>query len=512
MYRSGILKAVLVFVLALLAACGSGATPTAAPRPVGVSTATPGDLAAPVVVSPPDVSTAPLQTQGETDLALDRLQVIQAVIDEPLVLGKDTVVRAFLSSSGTGRFETTLDVTFEGKTFSQSAVVEGKQTIVDVYVGTPAQFGAAITAAEIKPTGAVVDPDPSNNAKTMTLPTIRTAEKITAYFLPVDWTPEQRERYNFDQSFPKFVRDNSEFLHGTYPLADDQIVVDYTMVPHMLTASEKRLATNTGSQDNAALHLLYASISLAARRRSPDATLVVGVLPPGWFAKHGSPSTLGMALNDVTGTVTAQYVLSDASTSAHELAHLYWLYEDYDYAVDPARPFTWLDRPGFFVLHKEFLDPTSKQIATFLSSYAPDKPFWVDTRTYEYLLAKFTLEQGGEVSEPLVLAATLARQVETNGEAFPSRYSAGYQRFEPHQAIYLSVAAAGMSGIETLEARWYAGNRQLFVDEAQVKVGNGWYSFSRYDRQGMAEGQYRVDVYLDGKQVKTARFEVKASK
>lgn len=501
----------LLVAAAGLMGCSNAASPPSAVRRATPPAETPGDLGALPEVTVP-TSPGPVQTEGKTDLSLDKLLVIQAVEDEPLVLGKDTVVRAVVGSSGTGKFGTTVTVTFEGKTLSQAAVVEGKASTVDVLVGSATRFGSETISAEVEPNGAVTDPDTSNNSKSVTLPTIRTAEKITAYFLPVDWTPEQRDRYNFNDSFPKFVQNNSEFLRGTYPLADDQITVDYTLTPHMLTANEKRLATNTGSQDIATLHLLYASISLAARRRSPGATLVVGVLPPGWFAKHGATGTLGLALSDVTGTVTTQYVLSDASTSAHELAHLYWLYEDYDYSIDPARPFTWIDRPAFFVQRDEFLDPTTQQVPTFLSSYAPDKPFWVDTRAYEYLMAKFTLESGGEVSEPLVLAATLARQVEADGQAYPSRYSAGYQRFEPRQAVYLSVAAAGMRGGEDLEARWFEANKQVFVDHAQVKPGGGWYPFSLYNKSGLPEGQYHVNIYLDGKLVTTAKFEVKASK
>lgn len=453
-----------------------------------------------------------VKRQASTDLSLDDLIVTQAVYGEPLIYGKDTIVRAVVASSAAGAYDVKVTVDFDGSSFNRTTRVEGKRT-VDIPVGRPTRLGTQVVTATVEPMGEITDDELSNNSKTVRLVVVRPAENISAFFLPVDWTPEQMERYNFREMFPQFVQDNAEFLRGTYPLGADQIEVDYTLTPHMLTANEKRLANSQGETDVLSLHLLYASISLAARRVRPEVTLVIGVFPPGWFAKHGNPSALGLALSDVNGTVTAQYVLSDASTSAHELAHLYWLYEDYDYAVNPPRPFTWIDRSGYFVQRGEARDISGgAQIPTFLSAYAPDRPFWVDTRIYEYLMAKFTVGKGGQVGEPMILAATLARQVEPDGKNYPSDYAAGYQRFESKQTVYVAVAAADMRGGETLQARWYQGNRNVLTDELTVKAGSAWYAFSLRNRKGMPEGKYRVEIYLDGHLVKTSNFEVKRGK
>lgn len=454
------------------------------------------------------VASAYAQTSG--DLALDDVIVTQAVNGEPLILNKDTVVRAVVSAPAP--MDVKVTVNFDGKEFTQTKAVSGNQAPVDVFVGAPTQFQTQSIDVRVEPQGEIGDPDLSNNKRTVTVPMVKPNEKIIAYFLPVDWTDEQRQRYNFDTEFPKFVQENATYLRGTYPLAADQIVVDYTPVPHMLAANEKSLSNNEGDFDSISSHLLYASISLAARRLKPDATLVVGVFPPGWFAAHGNKSALGLALSDVKGTVTAQYVLTDATTSAHELAHLYWLYEDYDFSIKPSRPFTFVDRPGYFVQKQAPEDVSdSKKIPTFLSAYSPERPSWVDTRAYEYLTAKFTIETGGEVSEPTMLAATISKQVEPDNKNYPSDYAAGYQRFEPKQTVYVSAGAAGMRGGESLEARWFQGDTQVLTDKKTLDPGNAWYAFSIRNRSGMPEGLYHVDLYLDGKPVKTGKFEVKSS-
>jgi hypothetical protein len=152
------------------------------------------------------------------------------------------------------------------------------------------------------------------------------------------------------------------------------------------------------------------------------------------------------------------------------------------------------------------------EIPTFLSAYSAEKAFWVDSRIYEYLMAKFVIDKGGAVSEPTLLTATLARQVEPDGLDFPSDYSAGYQRFEPKQTVYLSIGVADMAGGETLEVRWFQGDRQVFQQSKPVEAGDGWYSFSVRNRNGMPQDKYKVEVYLDGELEKTRTFEVKSSK
>ncbi|MBI4674233.1 MAG: hypothetical protein HY741_21525 [Chloroflexi bacterium] len=498
-------------VIGVLFGCGAAQTTASgvnAPAVVGATSNKAIDLTGDAAARK---SSAVAQTQGGSDLSLDRVLVTQAVYDEPLIFNKDTVVRAVVGYTGAGTVDARVTVEFDGKTFTETKPVQGKQTVIDVFVGAPQNFQTQTVTARVEAAGESSGDDPANNSKSVTLEMVKPNETITAYFLPVDWTTEQRQRYNFAVSFPKFVQDNAIYLRGAYPLSKDQITVDFSSVPHMLSANEKHLANNQGDTDVVSQYLLYATISLAARRLKPDATLVVGVLPPGWFAAHGKRGALGMALRDVKGTVTGQYAVTDPTTSAHELAHLYWLYEDYDYSIDPPRPFTWLDRSGYFVEAKlpEEISP-DKKIPTFLSSGAPDQAYWVDTRAYEYLTAKFTIQPGGQVTAPMILAATMARQIDPD-KNYPTEYSAGWQRYEPKQTVYVSVGAADLRGGETLEARWFNGDQQVFKDAKTTQAGSAWYAFSLRNSNGMPEGNYHVDIYLDGKLVKTSKFEVKSS-
>lgn len=503
-----------LIVLAALLGCGA---PTALDEPTlqvagaQLGNAPAQNLAASHIASGEN-GAASLHAQGSADLSLDKIIVTQAVEGEPLIWNKETIVRAVIGSSDAGPHEARVTVEFDGKTFTETKPVQGKQTVVNVFVGAPQNFQTQTIKVRVEAVNGASDANVSNNAQSVTVPMVKPSEKIIAYFLPVDWTAEQRNRYNFDASFPKFIKENEIYLRGVFPLPQDQVQIDYSNVPHMLAANEKRLANNQGDNDAISSHLMYATISLAARRLKPDATMVIGVLPPGWFAAHGSRSTLGMALADVKGTVTAQFALTDATTSAHELAHLFWMYEDYDYSISPSRPFTWLDRSGYFVekrVPQEISD--SKKIPTFLSAYSPDAPGWVDTRIYEYLTAKFTIEGNGQVTEPLILAATMARLLEGDDKNYPSDYAAGWQRYEPKNTVYVGVGAAGMRGNENIEARWFMGDQQIFKENKTAKPGNAWYGFSLRNKNGMPQGNYRVEIYLDGNLAKTSKFEVKGS-
>jgi len=126
-------------------------------------------------------------------------------------------------------------------------------------------------------------------------------------------------------------------------------------------------------------------------------------------------------------------------------------------------------------------------------------------------MARFTINENGAVTEPLILAATMANQIEPDGKNYPSDYAAGFQRFEPDQTIYVSVGAAGMKGGETLEARWFNGNQQIRVAKETTKPGSAWYAFYIRNKNGLDEGAYRVEIYLDGQLTKTSKFEVKSN-
>lgn len=445
---------------------------------------------------------------SQTDLAIADLIVTQAVNDEPLIVGKPTLVRVVVKAPDGASTQAQVTVDFGGETYSATETITPPSTTVDINVDPPSAVAPVVVNAQVQPAGDLTDPDPSDNSKSATLAVVQPNQKIEAYFLPVDWTPEQMQRYDFPASFEKFVREQGDFLRGAYPLGVDQITLDYSVVPHMLAADEKRLTNSQGDEDIPAEHLLYASIALAGRRLAPGATLIVGIFPPGWFAQHGDPGTLGLSLRDVPGTVTDQYLPGQPLVTAHELAHQFWLYEDYDYSVKPPKPFTYIDRPGYWVQQRvPEISTGSKRIPTFLSASNPGVSYWVDTRIYEYLMAKFTIGTSGQTSGPLVLSATMARGIEPGN--YPSNYAAGFQTFAPKQPVYCSVAAANVQAGQTLEARWFLNNSSVKTERQTTQAGSAWYAFALSNRRGLAEGSYRVEIYLDGQLVKTSLFTVK---
>ncbi len=446
---------------------------------------------------------------GEVDLAVTELSLVQAVSDEPLVLGKatDARVRVTLPSSENVNAKVTLDV--KGKTFERTARLVGPQATVMLRIDEPRRLEPVTAKVSISPLAPVTDLNPANNSKTVTYQTVQTAEKVVAFFLPVDWTPEDQSRFNYNETLKKYVQGAADFFVGAYPLATDQIIVDFTMTPHVLTTFEKTLVDSAGKFSYRNALALYGSISIAGRRYRPDADIIVGVLPPDWFKNHGQPKTLGLTLMAVKGTVTGQFDPNEMTTAAHEVGHLYSLYEDYDFAVKPPRPGVEILVPGYWVQHEQELANTpSRKLWTFMSSGSKQVLYWTDRRIYDYLLAKFAL-RGGTASAPLILAATMAWDVEKEG--YPAEYSAGILRFEPTQPVYCSVAGIALKAGSRLEVKLYRGNTLVKTDNQTAVAGNKWYVFLIADANTLKQDKYRVDVYLDGQLTQSNQFEIKAS-
>ncbi|MCX7840690.1 MAG: hypothetical protein N2559_14745, partial [Anaerolineae bacterium] len=270
---------------------------------------------------------APAWQVSEVDLGLGAVSVFQAVRDAPLVLGKATAVRVMITLPTNVSVDAKIALDVNGKLYERAVELLGPQMIVIMRVDEPRVLAPVVIKATVMPTGLVRDPNPANNTRTATYQTVQTVEKIVAFFLPVDWTPEEQSRHNFNVTYPKYVQDASDFFIGAYPLATEQISIDSMMTPHVLTPFEKTLVDSTGKSSYRNLLALYGSIAIAGRRYRPDAIIVVGIVPPGWFSKNGKPNTAGLALMSVQGTVLSQFDPVDINTAAHEVGHLYALYE-----------------------------------------------------------------------------------------------------------------------------------------------------------------------------------------
>lgn len=477
-----------------------------APTPLPVNARSSAEIS---VQTTPGSAPAKLVQSGSVDLAVTEFGLTQGVAGEPLILNKATVARAKVTLPDGQQVNAQVVVNVDGKEYSNTAALTGPESFVTVKVDDPTALKPIAARITVQAGGGVSDPDASNNTASVTAQTIRTTEKVQAFFLPVDWSPADRTRYAFDTAYAKFVQDNADFFAGAYPLARGQLETDSTPVVHMLTSFEKTLADNKGEFNYRNALAMYASISIAGRRYNPDATIVVGVMPPGWFRSHGRPGTLGLTLREVKGTVTGEFDPTDPTTAAHEVGHLYWLYEDYDYAVKPPRPGVEITTPEYWVQRDlQMITKPGKALWTYLSSGSKSITYWTDERLYEYLMSKFALN-GGEASAPMVTSATMAWRVENEG--YPSDYSAGIRRFEPDDKINVSAGTMGLKAGAKLEARWYRGSTLLTTQNASAVGGNKFYPFTLpYNKNNpYPEGQYRVEIYLDGQLTKTANFEVK---
>ncbi len=451
------------------------------------------------------------------DLAVQDLALVQAIPNEPLVLGKATVARVTLSVP-TDKMNARVALDVNGKAYEYSGALSAPQTTVTVKVDEPRVLAPVKAQVTVTGLGGFTDSDTSNNSKSVTYTTVQTANKITAFFLPVDWTPEEQTKYKYEQNMKSFLQDAGDFLLGAYPLPPDQLVTASTMTPHMLSTFERTITDSNGKDNTRSLLALYAGISIVGRRYRPDADIVVAVLPPEWFRKHGLKA-VGMALHDVVGTITSEFDPNDPTTAAHETGHLFSIGEDYDCSADtrvkcnvsPNHPGILVTVPGYWIQRsRELKDTSTNHLWSFMSAGVPDTDFyWTDARLYEYLMAKFSIP-GGNASQPTIVAATPAWRVSDDGN--PIDMTGNTHRFEPDEPVYVSVGGLALKAGSRLEVRLYRGSAVAKTKTQTTVAGNKWYAFMLGDQKELKEGQYRADVYLDGQLVKSTDFLIQASK
>ena len=446
-----------------------------------------------------------------TNLGLRNLELTQGVPNAPLVVGRQTAARVQIAAPAGATLDANVEIQVNGKSYRRSARITGPVVTVTVGIDPPREVAPVTAVATVRPAGNTVDANTSDDSLSRTFQTVRTVEKVVAFFLPVDWTPADRSQYDYNTAFQDYVLRVGGFLADTYPLPESQVLVAHTMTPHMLTSFEQTLADSQGKFNMRNALAMYASLSFAGRRYRPDATMVVGVLPPNWFRKHGQPGTVGFALSDVKGIVTGQYDTDlPPIIAAHEIGHLYWLDEDYDFAIKPARTCLPITTPGFWVRQDQELALAAPQkLCTFMSAASRDQ-FWIDGNIYDYLLAKFSMT-GGTASAPMILAATMTYRIDDEG--YPARVSANTRRFEPNQSVYVSIAGMALPAGATILAKLYRGDNLVKTsDPLTTTEGNRWYSLLLAGANTLAQVPYRVEIYLDGRLVKSNQFEVQTSR
>ncbi|HBY92710.1 MAG TPA: hypothetical protein DEP84_01910, partial [Chloroflexi bacterium] len=314
---------------------------------------------------------------------------IQVLAGFPLVAGKATVVRVAIRAEQPGR--ATLTVVFDGHDYRQDVRLQAGQQWVDVFVDPPHKAGPLTVTASLS--------GGASGQSTLDTVVVSPTRGLKIFYMPTDWTPEQRRRYQYDAIVPKFVELQTDFLEAVYPLPADHVEADYTTTPHMVRTNEKALVDAGGTVDNRALSTLYGTVYLAARRQAPDADLMVAVLPPDWFGTYmASPATVGLQFKLVSGLVLAQIGIRGVVNldeqkpivASHEIGHVFRLNDEYDYSKSPPKRGDRIDLPGYWVIRHEPKEDSAK-MPTFNFMGAAGLPdYWVRSEVYSALLKAFT--------------------------------------------------------------------------------------------------------------------------
>ncbi len=315
-------------------------------------------------------------------------ELIQALAAEDLIAGKDTVAR---DPSG-GNITVKVDNVDCSKVFSggKCSGSDGK----DEAGASVLYLGKPTTSAGGKSYNISV------NGKSFSRQVIVVQTKLKVFFLPVDWTAQMRSdpRVKYEQTITDMTRVSCDFMKAVYPVPPDDITCDKTLVPYMLRPFESTVADANAEINWGAITSMYASIGVTGRRYMPDATIVVGVMPPGWFGKHlKSANTLGLELHNVKGAVTSQVTVDflNYQVAAHEIGHTFGLLDDYNHGIDPPRDGWVIDSDGFWLNkptdvqtpHYYGVNDTDPQFGVGYISFmgAAGGPIWVDKCTFEYL-------------------------------------------------------------------------------------------------------------------------------
>ncbi|PZR94963.1 MAG: hypothetical protein DLM69_11990 [Candidatus Chloroheliales bacterium] len=326
------------------------------------------------------------RTLAPTSQSNRDFEVIQALADEDLIVGKDTVARV----AGGGNVTIKVNggactVLFQGGQCSGSTKDESGATIVPLGRPVSSAVGKTFTI--------------SAGNRSVKRSVMAVDAKLDVFFLPVDWTAEMRSNpsYDYPNAIHQMTSASCDFMKAVYPVPPDNITCNSTDVPYMLRPFEEAVADANGEINWTAISAMYAGVGVAGRRYEPNATAVVGVLPPGWFAKHmNSANTLGLELQNVKGAVTSMITphFLNYQVAAHEIGHTFGLLDDYNFGISPPRNGWIIDSDGFWLNkpaavktpHYYAVDDTSSQLGGYISFMgAAGAPIWVDKCTYEYL-------------------------------------------------------------------------------------------------------------------------------
>ncbi|MEO6458794.1 MAG: hypothetical protein ABIO92_11075 [Chloroflexia bacterium] len=324
------------------------------------------------------VTTTTSSAQGIRVQVTD-VKAVQVIEDVPLVAGKATAVKVNLTASA--RTQATIEVKLGASVKSRVVTLAKGANTIYIPVDPPSGSGnLEVTARAIRPSGNQV----AKRANVVSLQ--RNFMKVL--FLPVDWTDQDRAKH-FSAQYNTFVAASSNFFKASYPLPEQNIQIGSTQSTHMLTADQRAIADAQGNFNWPAITDMYSSIAAAGHRIMPDADLVVGVLPPKWYARNlNEPNVIGLELHAVRSIVSSQ-VDAGSSTLAHETGHVFGLVDDYNFDINPPKIGNRINVPGYWLANSLQIGTGGKPVYySFMGAEDAGSRYWVDRDTYMAILQR----------------------------------------------------------------------------------------------------------------------------
>ncbi len=302
---------------------------------------------------------------------------VQVIEDVPLVVGKATVLR--VDATASAPIQATLKVTFGPATKTLAVQLNAGPNTLFVPVDPPGAPGTLEISAQV-----LVEGSASNTVFQLAEVIALQRNWMKVIYIPVDWTGQDATRYA--TRYNQFVDSSRDFFKATYPFPEGNLTFNSSSNIHMLTPQQRAIVDGRGNLRWDRIAAMYSSIAAAGRRLMRDADLVVGVLPPGWFARNlNEPKTVGLELQAVNAVISSQ-VDADYATVAHEVGHIMGRNDEYDLRLKPPRIGNLIDAGGYWVARSMPINPGGGTYYSFMGAQDAGSQYWVNRDTYVAIL------------------------------------------------------------------------------------------------------------------------------